>query len=135
MRAPVGRPPLGISIGQMIWAYVELMCDQQNDLPRLKVRAGCRRLHKSFSEDLKGGRILPFDTIRRHYKAVDKDLEAKAAAMEFYRFGRDMREQLGWHTSPWMWLMNPDLFTAKGYTATVHESGNFTLKDTVAKKA
>jgi hypothetical protein len=113
----------------MFWAYVELMRDQQNDLPQLPVRAGCRRLQKAFSEDLKGGRILTFETIRRHYKTVDKDQEAKATAIEFYRFGRDMREQLGWHTSPWMWLMNPDLFTAMGYTETVHESGNFTLKD------
>jgi hypothetical protein len=119
----------------MIWAFVELMRDRQNDLPRLKVRPACERLHKAFSQDLKGGRILTFETIRRHYKAVDKDQEAKAVAIEFYRIGRGIREDLGWHTSPWMWLMNPALFTAMGYTATVHESGNFTLKDTVAKKA
>jgi hypothetical protein len=129
MRAPVGRPPLKLSISMMFWAYVELMRDRQSG-PRLPVRAACGRLQKAFSEDLKGGRILTFETIRRHYKAVDKDQEAKAAAIEFYRIGHGIREQLGWHTSPWMWLMNPALFTAMGYTATVLESGNFTLKDT-----
>jgi hypothetical protein len=112
MRAPVGRPSLNISIPIMVWAFVELMRDRQNGLPRLPVRAGCRRLQKSFSEDFKGGRFLTFETIRRHYKTVDKDQEAKATAMGFYRFGHGMREQLGWDEHPWMWLMNPAVFTA-----------------------
>jgi hypothetical protein len=112
MRAPVGRPPLENSIGIMLWAFVELMRDRQNGLPRLPVRAGCRRLQKAFSEDFKGGRFLTFETIRRHYKSVDKDQEAKAAAIEFYRFGRGMREQLGWDERPWMWLINPAVFVA-----------------------
>lgn len=135
MRAPVGRPPLKPSISIMFWAYVELLRDRQNGLPQLPVRSGCQQMRKVFSGDFKSGRVLAFETIRRHYKAVDKDPKAKATAMQVYQFGRAMRDQLGWDTSPWMWLMNPALFASMGYTATIHESGNFTLKDTVAKKA
>jgi hypothetical protein len=111
MRAPVGRPPLELSIGQIIWAFVELMRDRQSG-PRLSVRAGCHRLEKSLSGDLQGGRILGFENIRRHYKAVDKDPAAKAFALELYRFGCGMREQLGWDERPWMWLINPAVFRA-----------------------
>jgi hypothetical protein len=115
----------------MTWAFVELMRDRKvKGMPRLSARAGARKLEKEFARDLKGGRFLYFDTIRRYHKDFEKAAgrNEKAQALAVLQNGRRNRERLGWDASPWMFLLDPALFQEKGYELNVINQGHFTLK-------
>src|SRR5262245_53974132 len=124
MRAPVGRPALPPSFPIMLWAFVELMRDRRGlRSPRLSARAGCQKLAKDFARDFKGGRFLSVATIRRHHGEVDRSLnddqKKRALANGLLEYGRQRREVIGWDSSPWLFLMDPALFQAKGYEGVI----------------
>jgi hypothetical protein len=125
---PRGRPTVKPGVQLMIWAYVELMRDRKDGLPRLSARAGCAKLEKDFAEDLKRGRFLTFATIRRHYKEVEANPEQKAQALRLLEIGRRNREILGWDASSWLFLIDPGFVQSKGYEFNVTEDDHFTLK-------
>jgi hypothetical protein len=124
---PRGRSvEVTFGIQMMIWAYVELTRDRK-DKPRLTARAGCRKLEKEFARDIKGGRFLTTETIRRHHKDIEKAIrgnsEEKAKAFQLLEYGRHRREILGWDVSPWMFLIDTALLQSKGYDLTVTDEG------------
>ena len=64
-----GRPPFIKYTPLLIWVFVELVRDQQDPGRKRKTdRDGFDRLEKKLAEDFKGGRVLPFETIRRYYE-------------------------------------------------------------------
>ena len=65
---PRGRQPIKPSIPLLFWVFVELMRDRKGGRPRLSARRGCERLEKELALTFKGGRVLPEETIRRHYR-------------------------------------------------------------------
>jgi hypothetical protein len=131
MKAPGGRPPLPPSFSLMLWAFAELMRDRQGSQRRLSARAGCQRLAKDFARDSKGGRFLPFSTIRRHHGNVEKDMrknpEQRAIANGLLEFGRQRRELIGWDASAWLYLIDPAVWQSKGYEGVI-SGGNIELK-------
>jgi hypothetical protein len=127
---PIGSNTVTLGTQLMIWAYVELMRDRKG-LPRLSARAGCAKLAKDFARDLKGGRFLTMETIRRQHRAFEKTMrrnaEEKANALHVLECGRHNREILGWDASPWMFLVDPAALQSQGYELTVTDDRHFTL--------
>jgi hypothetical protein len=127
---PVGSNTVTLGTQLMFWAYVELIRDRKG-LPRLSARAGCAKLAKDFARDVKGGRFLTMETIRRHHKDFEKtmrrDAEEKAKALHVLECGRHNREILGWDASPWMFLIDPVALQLKGYELTATDDGRFRL--------
>jgi hypothetical protein len=108
------KPPL------LIWVLAELMRDRKDGLPRLSARSGCKRLEKELQVTFKGGRVLPFETIHRHYKAFNTAMRCsnsgaeKAVADRLLEIGRERRELLGWDASAWLFVMDPEFLQSKG---------------------
>jgi len=120
---PPGRPRFKPGVALMIYAFVELRRDRQETrLRRLSERAGCRWLEKTLKKDLIGGRELKFSTIRNHHNDVKAALRdgrvSQSAANSLLEYGRARREILGWDSSPWLFLIDPDLLPALGYQVT-----------------
>jgi hypothetical protein len=112
----VGRPRLQPGVSLMIFTFVELMRDRQETrLRRFSERDGCRRLQRTLKKEFIGGFELKFPTIRRHYSDVKDGLRdgrvSQAHVNAFLALGRTRREILGWESSPWLWLMDPDLLS------------------------
>jgi hypothetical protein len=108
MRAPGGRPPLPISFPVLLWVLVELMRDRREGGKRLSVRIGCQTLQQEFAADLRRGRFLPVETIRRHYKTIKGDIredtELRAFVAGFLDYARQRRQFFGWNCSPWIYV-------------------------------
>ncbi len=113
-----GRPklPPGGLLGA--WVLVEVMRDRKAQ-PRLSIRAASKRLQKSLAMDFKGGRVLPWETIRDFHKrfqnAMRRDKGERAKAVYFLERARVRRELFGWQSSPWLFLIDPALLESKGY--------------------
>jgi hypothetical protein len=96
------------------------MRDRKNDRRRDTVRGASGRLQKSLAEDFQGGRVLPFDTVRRYYKDFKTTMrrsssgEEIANANRLLAIAREQREILGWDVRPWQWVIGPEFFIALG---------------------
>jgi hypothetical protein len=104
MKKPVGRPKLKPSFALVTWVLVELLRDTQGNEPRLSAREAAKKLAFQLRRDCRGGRPMPFDTVRRHYKNFARVMasgssELKDAAILLLEIGRQRREVLGWDTS------------------------------------
>jgi hypothetical protein len=119
-----GRPPLPMSFSLMLWAFVELMRDREDGGERRAVRAACRLTQQQFSDDLKGGRFLTVDTIRRHHadteRAMRDDADKRALAIGLLDYGRRRRKLIGWNASLWLHLIDPARFIDSGYETDVN---------------
>ena len=117
MKNKVGRPTTPLCFPFVLWAFVELMRDREDGGERRSVRAACRLVQQQFSEELKGGRFLTVDTIRRQHADMEKimrdDAFQRAAATAFLEYGRQRREAFGWGTSLWLFLIDPALNMAR----------------------
>jgi hypothetical protein len=110
-----GRPPFIKYTPLLIWVFVELVRDQQDPGRKRKTeRDGCDRLEKKLAEDFKGGRVLPFETIRRYYRNFKTIIRRsntgseKALADILLKIGRARRVLLGWDASVWLLVFDPD---------------------------
>lgn len=104
----------------LVWVLVELTRDRRDDRPRDTVRAACKRLEKKLEADFKGGRVLPWETIRRYYKDFETAVresnsgEQLAQAESLLAISRERREFLGWDVRPWQFVFDPEIFIAMG---------------------
>jgi hypothetical protein len=119
----VGRPAMPLSFPLFLWAFVELMRDREHGEERRKVRAACRLTQQKFSEDLKGGRFLTVDTIRRQHadmeRAMRDDADMRPLAIGLLEYGRARRNLLGWGANLWLFLIDPP---TSGFEADVNVS-------------
>jgi hypothetical protein len=113
-----------------IWVLAELFRDRKEPgEKRLSGRHGCERLETHLREHFQGGRVLPFNTIHRHYKEFNairckKGGEAAAdAADKMLANARVNRDSLGWDASTWMALIDPNVPKAMGYNVVLHSPG------------
>lgn len=104
-----------------VWVLVELTRDRNNvNTTRHSVRAACRRLEKKLEADFKGGRVLPWETIRRYHKDFETTVrksnssEQLAEAKSLLAIGRERREFLGWDASVWLFVAEPEFLIALG---------------------
>jgi PAS domain-containing protein len=120
---PVGRPRFKPDLALWIWTFAELMRDRkEKQLRRFSERDGCQRLERTLRKDTIGGRWLKLPTIRKHHSDVKAALRdgriSQANASFLLAYGRARREILGWDSSPWLFLIDPDLLPALGYQVT-----------------
>jgi hypothetical protein len=104
MKKPVGRPKLNPSFALVTWVLVELLRDTQGNEPRLSAREAAKKLAFQLRRDCRGGRPMPFNTVRRHYKNFQRVMatgsdEQRRVAISGLEFGRQRREVLGWDAS------------------------------------
>jgi hypothetical protein len=108
-----GRPFIKPSIPLLTWVMVELMRDRKN-APRLSVRAAAAKLAKEIRHDFIGGKNWPSETIRRQYKNYESIVlrsntgAEKQQAEILLQIARARREGLGWGTSIWILVFDPD---------------------------
>ena len=114
-----GRPPFK-EIPMGIWVLVEVMRDRKEPgRPRGTVRFACKRLEKKLAKDIKGPRHPKWETFRHHYKKFEtmrrsNSGEELTRATELLAIARRRRDFLGWDTSPWLFVMEPESLAAKG---------------------
>ena len=124
MKSRPGRPSMKAPL--LIWVLVELMRDRKGGLPRLSARRGCERLKRELQIDFKGGRVLPFETIRRYHKGFvaawrrSNSGEEKALAAKILAIGRERRELLGWDASAWLFVIDPAFLSSKGIKVVIN---------------
>jgi hypothetical protein len=121
-----GRPEIKPSIPLLAWVMVELMRERQG-LPPLSVRAGSTRLAQDIGRDFLGGKTWTVETIRRQYKNFARMLRdsnsgaAKRQADILLKIGRARREGLGWGTSVWLLVLDPDPREVELAVALIHQ--------------
>jgi hypothetical protein len=118
-----GRKALKPSIPLMVWVMVELMRDRREaGRERATVRESCKRLEKHLAECFQGGHRLGFEAIRRHYKKFGMVMRRPNSGVEsdlakgLLENARQRRDLLGWSTSTWMLVIDPNLLEGMGYT-------------------
>jgi hypothetical protein len=114
-----------------LWLLVELARDRQQwGLPRLSVLEASKRVAKHLAECFRGGRQLPPETIRRYHKKFEKVMRRSNSGVEAVRAkmlldnARQRRDLLGWETSLWMLVLDPDTIRALGYEVVITGGGN-----------
>jgi hypothetical protein len=107
----------------VVWVLVELLRDRKDGRERASAREAAKRLEKHLAADFKGGRVVPFETIRRYHKKIEKlrqkNAEQAALGDHYLRRGRVRRDTLGWDASPWLFVFDPQDFEDKGITVQI----------------
>lgn len=115
-----GRKAVKPSVPMHLWLMVELQRDRQRwGKPRASSREAAHRVAEELAECFQGGRELPPETVRRHHREFEKVMrkggdEAELAKV-LLELARARRDQLGWHTSTWMLVLNPRAVAKLGY--------------------
>jgi hypothetical protein len=94
--------PLDHSIPAAMWLLVELERDRQTRPRRRDVRDGCQAVEELFKWY---GKIIPWETVRRQYKAAEKLRKTPEIAAIFDRHLAELRrkrEAAGWKADPFL---------------------------------
>jgi hypothetical protein len=120
----VGQPPVEPSVKLILWVIVELTRDRQNPShERWSQRRALMRVEELLAANFLGGRVLTFETIKRHVREFNAIMRKSAAqrrlANSHLGLARQRRrDRFGWETSPWLLLGGwSDALTQAGFSA------------------
>lgn len=100
-----GAKPLTLDVTMLCWLLVELQRDKEGSTERNNnIELACKRVSDRFASNAWNGKVLPLETIKRHYHDARKLLngapdgmqKASAVLAELRR----VRDAVGWKTQP-----------------------------------
>jgi hypothetical protein len=119
-----GRKEVKATVPMALWLMVELTRDRRHwGRPRASVREAAHRLAEELAECFQGGRVLPPETVRDHYKQFQRVMRKNGDEAEYAKRllenARQRRILLGWDTSIWCLVFSPFALEELGFEATL----------------